>query len=512
MNAIPWPTRRREVLGIGAAVIIAVLAVIFAIAPGYQVGLANLVALLLLPLALVIFLRRPEIAIYLVFLLLAFFNEYSQTEWGVRSADQLSTLYNWRIVPGLIASVFDLFFAGLVGLWLIRKWLLREPLVWPPRLLWLPIILCLAFVGYATILGLFRLGHGFELYYILRELRPFVYGLVMMVMTIDILTLRATATSLWRLIVVVALLRGIQGVIRHYLGIGRYYYGTTMIYYDYADTILLLIGLSFILTWLLGTGMARSGRPAGAREAATGKGGPVWRMGHRGRLLAAGLVMLPIAYSFIYSFRRSFWIGAAASLVLLPLLANRRERSRYFRLLVAGGLTLVLLVVATGQTALVTQRIWSVTDTERDSSNFFRVLDTENAVNAVYQSAGLGMGFGSRYEPVVTVYWLSDFIQHVSRASHNGYLYVAMKMGLAGLIAWILFWLANLKISWALTKISRYRALGLGVIITLVASGVANLFLPLYYNLRPLMLLAILCGLASAAWKLGDRDLADRSP
>jgi hypothetical protein len=79
MSAIPWPTRRREVLGIGAAVIIAVLAVMLAIAPGYQVGLAILVALLSLPLALVIFFRRPEIAIYLVFLLLAFFSEYSQT-------------------------------------------------------------------------------------------------------------------------------------------------------------------------------------------------------------------------------------------------------------------------------------------------------------------------------------------------------------------------------------------------------------------------------------------------
>ena len=50
----------------------------------------------------------------------------------------------------------------------LAEWLKREPFVRLPTRLILPVALCLAFVGYGTILGLFHLRDGFELYYIAR--------------------------------------------------------------------------------------------------------------------------------------------------------------------------------------------------------------------------------------------------------------------------------------------------------------------------------------------------------
>ena len=210
-----------------------------------------------------------------------------------------------------------------------------------------------------------------------------------------------------------------------------------------------------------------------------------------------------MVFSFVFSFRRSFWIGAAASLGLLFFYANNRERWRYLALVSVGGVVLLGLVLVTGQLDLVVQRVASITDTQEDSSNYFRLFDTENALNAIYESGTLGLGFGSRYEIVTTVYWLNDFISHVSRASHNGYLYVAMKMGLLGLVSWSFFWLMNLSVCWVLLRHSRgrYRHIGLAVSVILIACALANLFLPLYYNLRPLLMLAIFCSLAIAARK-----------
>ncbi|MCL4267503.1 MAG: O-antigen ligase family protein [Anaerolineae bacterium] len=482
MKQTAVPFNRDDLIWYGAALLTAVGGVLLGQWIGYGAGLALLAAVVLIPAGLFIFWRRPESSVFLILILVTFGSEYSQTEWGVRSADQLTTIYNRRILPGVIASLFDLIFVAILALWAGRKWLRREPLAWLPRRLWLPVLLSLAFTFYAAILGFYRLPQGYELYHIMRELRPFVYALVLLVTAVDVMTTRGKVYFLWRFIILLAFARGIQGIIRHYLGIGRWYYGTTMVYYDYADTILLLAGIGFLVVWLLGQNR--------------------WRLSS---LALFGLAVAPMIYSFVFSFRRSFWIGTAVSLALLLFLINRSEKWRYLALAGSGILALAALILLSGQLDLVSQRIVSVTDTQNDPSNYFRIFDTENALNAIYESAGLGMGFGSRYRVVASIYWLHDFISHVSRASHNGYFYLAMKMGLLGLLSWTLFWLANLSICLALLP-GRFRHLGLGVGLVLMASAVANLFLPLYYNLRPMLMLSLFCALAISAWKLEQAE------
>ncbi|MBK9051482.1 MAG: hypothetical protein IPL78_11360 [Chloroflexi bacterium] len=85
-------------------------------------GLAVLVLLPALPVGAYLFWRRPEIGVYLILVLVCFGNEYSETEWGVRPAADLATIYNRRIIPGLTASVFDLIFVVVLVAWLGRKW------------------------------------------------------------------------------------------------------------------------------------------------------------------------------------------------------------------------------------------------------------------------------------------------------------------------------------------------------------------------------------------------------
>lgn len=466
----------RDVGWYAAAIGLPVVAVLLS----QWLGLAILALFIALPIGFYLFWRWPETGVYLILVLVSFGNEYSQTEWGVRSAADLATIYNLRLIPGLTASLFDLIFVAVLAAWLGRKLLKKEAMIWPARRVRFPLLLCLGFVFYGTVLGLYHLPDGFELYHILRELRPFIYLMLMLVMTVDILTRRGQVDGLWWAIVCFAAARGLQGAIRYAAGIGRWYYGSQMVYYDYADTLLLLAGMVLLLTWLLG--QRRWSLP---------------------RLALLGAAVVPMAFAFVYSFRRSFWLGAAASLALLFFYTNNRERWRYLILAGVGGAILFGLVWGTGQLDLVVQRVASITDTQEDSSNYFRLFDTANALNAIYESGTLGLGFGSRYEIVTTVYWLNDFISHVSRASHNGYLYVTMKLGLWGLLSWSLFWLMNLSVCWRLLghERGRDRHIGLAVTVILITCALANTFLPLYYNLRPMLMLAVFCSLALAAYQ-----------
>jgi O-Antigen ligase len=481
MRASTAEFNRGDVIWYGAALLLAITLILLTQWLGFQTAIALVIVIALLPVGLLVFFRWPESGVFLILILVSFGSEYSQTEWGVRSADQLATIYNRRVLPGIIASVFDLVFVAWMALWVGRKWIRQEQVVWLTPRLRLPATLCLVFTFYAAFLGLFRLSQGYELYHVLRELRPFVYALVILVIAVDVITTRGKVITLWRLIVLLAFVRGVQGIIRHYLGIGRWYYGTTMVYYDYSDTILMLAGIGFLFFWFLGQKR--------------------WRLPS---LLFILLAMTPMIYAFIFSYRRSFWIGVPASLALLFLFANPREKLRYLTLVGLGSAALLTLILISGQIDLVGQRLLSIADAQGDPSNYFRIFDTKNALNAVYESGGVGMGFGSRYRVVASIYWLADFISHVSRASHNGYLYLAMKMGLLGLMSWTVFWLANLSISLELTRrpTSRFRHIGSGVSTVLIACAIANVFLPLYYNLRPMLLLSIFCALAISAWKL----------
>jgi hypothetical protein len=69
-----------------------------------------------------------------------------------------------------------------------------------------------------------------------------------------------------------------------------------------------------------------------------------------------------------------------------------------------------------------------------------------------------------------------------------------MKIGILGLLAWSAVWLAVLTAALRSRRDAGpdERAFLLGAAATLVMCAVANVFMPLYYNLRPMLLLALL--------------------
>lgn len=414
-------------------------------------------------------------------LMICFFPEYSQTAWGVRSADQFRSFYNLKPFPSLMMSWFDLLWLFVVILWVLKKIRNREALQMPPWPIAGLIVGALFCIAYGALLGVIYLGSNYSLYHLLREIRPLLYSLIWMLLMLDIIGRDPRRVRMLSAVLVfAAMLHGLEGIVRQQLEIGRVYQGTRMIYFDVADSLLLAAGGFLLLAiWL-----------------------------DRSRPILHSLIFVlagaPIFWSIFFSFRRSVWLSAAVALLLAPFLIDRARRVRWIvplALLCAGSFVLASMDVKSTR-AVTVQRVSKMGDSASDPSGHFRILDTRNSIHAIYSTAGFGSGFGGRYEVVASEYWLADFIQHVSRTSHNGYLYLAIKMGIPGLIWWLALGFFTLRKSFAVARSqdSRFRDIGLAVTLALITAAIGNCFLPFTYNVRPMFLIATLTSIGLAAW------------
>lgn len=184
-----------------------------------------------------------------------------------------------------------------------------------------------------------------------------------------------------------------------------------------------------------------------------------WRFG-----LALQFVYLNFALVFTYM--RAQWVASAIALalavMLLPL-AGKLRLARY-------GLSVVLVLlfaygivgdeiertlqdkpffttVTTRATSLVT-----LTETLNSDSLQWRLFETDESLRSISQNVFLGVGLGNAYRnptnlpPEGANGYRSGF--RLTRFVHNSYLYLAVKMGLPGLVAFGLVAVALLASSW----------------------------------------------------------------
>jgi O-antigen ligase len=393
--------------------------------------------------------RRFERVVFLVFMLIAWFPEYSQLE-DVFSAEDFQSLYNYKPIPWITASIFDYFFALAVLIWIAR-------VGWPRRKAMLEVFLArpmLWFLGLSTFSLCFGIARGYPVYYALKEYRVSSYFVLFYFMSASVLQNPARRVTLTKLVAWTGIAVGCVGIGRYMLGIGKDYYGTLLVYYDIADSMVMYVAL-FILA-------------------------SVWLVRRRS-LAVIILLSVPLLFSLIFSFPRFVrWLA--------PLLAGA---------VVAGA-----LFFASNWQGLVSERLASIVDTSEDPSNVFRILDTLNALTTFARHPILGIGSGGQYdfeyysEAVPPIFW-----ENASRTCHDGYLYVLYKMGLVGFIAYITIfyhfvrrWIRLRKSAVPNSDRIAYYGLGTGAIAILIN----NFTSPVSYSLRPTLLLAVIMACVSS--------------
>jgi O-antigen ligase len=188
--------------------------------------------------------------------------------------------------------------------------------------------------------------------------------------------------------------------------------------------------------------------------------------------------------------------------VLMAVVERRALLSRPRLFAGAAALALVVggAVLAQNDPSLLVSRVRSVVAVDGEPSNEFRVHDLRNGLHDIVEHRGLGAGFGGKAEVVSTTPDQAEFIEHVTRLNHNSAVYLVMKMGVVGGAAWLalLITVCVMAIAQIRGPAAVRRRMAQVIAPALVAAGVTSMFLPLVYNVRPMLLWGVAAGVVLA--------------
>jgi O-antigen ligase len=200
------------------------------------------------------------------------------------------------------------------------------------------------------------------------------------------------------------------------------------------------------------------------------------------RLMLSLLAVVSVAAVF-FTFQRGAWLAALAAMALAFLFFPRPQRSRaaaygvaLIGVLAAAIIALNSLSIAGSQDPLTSglERLESLEQPQRDPSSLHRVMEWERSMELIKAHPITGIGLGGSI-----TFW-SPMYSEVRSAMggsfqtfyiHNSYVWLALKLGLPGLITLVAFVLAALAVgghAYFTGRDPRRRRLLLGGLLTLV--------------------------------------------
>jgi O-antigen ligase/polysaccharide polymerase Wzy-like membrane protein len=133
-------------------------------------------------------------------------------------------------------------------------------------------------------------------------------------------------------------------------------------------------------------------------------------------------------------YERTMWATTAGACLLLVLAAGPAARRMALRFaLLALSVTGVLAVAAPGEARAVIERLMSVLHYSTDDSYLYRMIESRNVIGLITQRPITGSGFGA------TVTWGAEdqFGTVTTSYAHNGYLWLAWKIGIPAAVLFL---------------------------------------------------------------------------
>jgi hypothetical protein len=348
-----------------------------------------------------------------------------------------------------VPSAADLTFAVLTVatlVWLVQR---RRPIRSPEPFTLAFALLALALVGGALV-GVTSGGDPIDIVNSLRAFAPLLVLPLLVVNVIDDerMLVRAAAVA-----AALAALKGLEGLIAWRTGAGRPLEGTTITFYEPASNFLLLV---FVL----------GGAAAFLLKV---------------RLPAWVLVALPVAAAaFVLSYRRNFWIAGLLALTVL-LVLSRLQGDRRMLLPIAA-----LVAVAAAATVTwrgppdlegpVAERFTSLSPNRIVSNPYdrYRLDEQKNVIAEIRGNPLLGIGLGVPWDVTQP---LPVELEGGRLYTHTVALWYWLKLGFAGLVAYVWLVLATVLAALAVARRSRngvVRATALGLVVATIGMVVAE--------------------------------------
>jgi O-antigen ligase len=219
-------------------------------------------------------------------------------------------------------------------------------------------------------------------------------------------------------------------------------------------------------------------------------------------------ILLPaVVFSFLFSYKRAYYIAIMAGIAALFWLQGGKARVRLIGFAVGGALIVILLIAAAGQWHAIGMRIDSILHPTQESSANYRLVEWRNAAISIRSHPLFGIGLGGIMPMEI---WLS---RTNLLGVHNTFLWVSVKMGVWGLFSLLLVHFVFLRRLVQQNTVLRdpfLRTVSKGLTCTFIAFTAAEMFAPMFTQMRTSMWLGIVLGLGMILMDL-DRDRGVRS-
>jgi hypothetical protein len=326
----------------------------------------------------------------------------------------------------------------------------------------------------------------------LWELRPWLYIGLLYLLASQLHSRRQTIVALLWVIVIGTGLKGVEGCIVYFQV--RNYYPRPSNILEHEESF--FFGLYILLTLCL------------------------WLFGIRGRLRWVAAALLPfVVLADLANHRRTAWmiVGFGMAVIMLAAWyrfpASKRWKVQAIALFaVAVGATyLPLFWNGSGTIAQPARAVRSAIDPNRRdaASDLYRIIEDYNLGTGIKNSTPLGVGFGRvivQYEPNADISRLDPLIFY---EPHNGLLYVWLRLGLIGAVAF--WWLIGAAVlsgaRLARGPDSQLAMFGILVIVALGAYVVQGWLDQGIVSLRIGLLMGCLLGSLEAAHRLSSARL-----
>ena len=225
-------------------------------------------------------------------------------------------------------------------------------------------------------------------------------------------------------------------------------------------------------------------------------------------ILAASITL----FSVIFSFSRHLWISLVVGVLLVSLLTFKRNKVR-----ILGILSLAIIFILLVGTAvllrvepvptyvkLITLRTESLTSGERIENWEVRKLENEYALKKIAGHPLFGIGFVSPYRP--QIYGPDDNLEWYI---HNGYLWILLKLGIAGLIPflWFSYFFVRRGIKyWNQVADDFLRPVVLGSVCSYLAIAVGNYAAPHFISTWEVAVFGLSMGINEVIYRLEGVD------
>ena len=150
-----------------------------------------------------------------------------------------------------------------------------------------------------------------------------------------------------------------------------------------------------------------------------------WMRSLEARCLVA-LVLLLNAVCLLLTYERTFWAAAVVGCLVVALRSGPAARRAAPAWMAAGAVVVLTALMLLGETRTATERLFSVTEYSSHDSFESRQVESRAVSAAISERPLTGSGLGA------TITWGKEgvFRTETTPFSHNGYLWLAWKVGL----------------------------------------------------------------------------------